>query len=494
VLLAPDGESIAYLGLQGVLKRIATTDGRPSLIAQDATRGMSWAADGTIVFSTRAGDLARVSVSDPVPEVLVQAPDGQRYSQPHLLPDGGAMLFVVTEGDDRGDYSEARIVALSLDDGEKRSLTDGMAPLVTTRGQLLFAKDGSVWAVNFDRNRLQVVGTPTPVLNDVEFALGPGPIFSVADNGAMVYLPKLAAYRLAWMTREGSDAHEIPMPMSPAVYAQPQISPDGRSVLLRVHKPNTSQLWRYSFDRGTLTKLHDNAITFLWSADSSTIYYSRVGDGQVTLVRRKADGTGTEEVLIDNERDQFPTSRSRDGDAVFYHECDDYVSACDIGRLTIISGEPFGELLLNGEYSERAPAASPNGRWLAYESDQSGRYEIYVRPYPDLTAGRWQISKDGGRNPVWSPDAGTLYYEAGLGESRQIFAVSVSSDDEFSAGIPEYLFEFRSAFLMGIVRNHDLHPDGSRFLVATPDERQSERLIYVENWLDEVERLAPRDL
>lgn len=210
------------------------------------------------------------------------------------------------------------------------------------------------------------------------------------------------------------------------------------------------------------------------------------------MMRRNADGTGPEEVLIDNARHPFPSSRTQDGDVVFYTECDDFVVTCDIGRLTL-SSEPVSELLLKTEFSERAPALSPDGRWLAYESDRSGRYEIYVRPYSDLTAGRWQISKSGGRLPVWSPDARTLYYESGVSELRQMMAVGLSGDDEFIAGIPEHLFDFRSAFLTGTVRNHDLHPDGDRFLVATPGEQKAERLIYVENWLDEVERLVPTD-
>jgi serine/threonine-protein kinase len=490
VLISPDGESILFLRLDGALKRISIDGGRSSVITSDAMRGMDWAKDGTIVFSSRAGGLMRVSERDSTPSFVTQAKGGERHSHPHVLADGSVLLFVATEG---SNFATARIVARSLVTGEQRELIEGWAPSVTTSGHLLFGREDSIWAAPFDSERLELTAPAAPVLNDVHLTLAPGPVFSVADTGAMVYQPEVTdSYRLVWVNRAGTEMEEIALPMSPAIYAQPQISPDGQSALLRVQEPDESQFWLYSFERGTLTKLDYNAVTFLWGPDSSTIFYSRVEGGQVTLVQTNVDGSGPETILIDDQRDQFPTSRSADGDVVFYYECDDFVAACDIGSVTLAE-EPVRELLIHSEFSERAPALSPDGRWLAYDSDRSGRYEIYVRPYPNLDDGRWQVSKDGGRNAVWSPDSRTLYYEAGPGETRQLFAVGVSTGADFAAGIPEDLFEFRSAFLTGLVRNHDLHVDGDKFLIATPDLRQAERLIYVDNWLGEVERLVPTD-
>ncbi len=375
-----------------------------------------------------------------------------------------------------------------METGRVRELIDGSNPRVTSRGHLLFVRDHSIWAAPFDSARLELTGAAAPVLDDVRVNLNSSAVFSLADNGSIVYVSsKPASGTLAWVDLK---ANQTPLPVPPATYGQPQISPDGRNAVVRIEQSDRPELWLYSFERGSLSKLNDNVITSLWSADGLKLIYSKFEPGKVTLVQRNADGTGVEEILIDNERMQFPTSQSHEGDLILYHECDNYIAACDIGQLTL-SDDPTAELILQTEFSELHAALSPDSRWLAYESNQSGRVEVYVRPFPDVDSGRWQFSTEGGGQPVWSSNGKTLYYAAGPGMNRQMMAVGISSERGLNLGIPAPVFDFSSNFLGGIVRNHDLHPDDDRFLIAITPELKSERLIYIQNWLDEVERLVP---
>ena len=154
--------------------------------------------------------------------------------------------------------------------------------------------------------------------------------------------------------------------------------------------------------------------------------------------------------------------------------------------------EPMAELLLATRANEQHPALSPDGQWLAYESDQSGRFEVYVRPYPNVDTGRWQVSTNGGKQPVWSSDGDVLYYAAGHPAARQMQSVTVNTDSGFQSGAPTPVFDFRQEGYAEL-RNYDLHPDGDRFLLVTRDKvlQSDEQLVYVHNWLDEVERLVP---
>jgi serine/threonine-protein kinase len=219
-------------------------------------------------------------------------------------------------------------------------------------------------------------------------------------------------------------------------------------------------------------------------------------DDTANLHWRNADNTGIEERVSNSTRYQYATSWSQDHREVLYSECDGmgYVT-CDIGRLTL-NGKPGKldtELVLETKANEYSPAHSPDGRWIAYESDRSGRFEIYVQPYPAIESGFWKISTDGGKQPLWSPDGKTLYYSAGSAMSRQMMSVDIEYEDGFKPGQPQRIFDFTHAVYLEI-RNHALHPDGKRFLMVKPvSSGRDQRLVYVQNWLDEVERLVPTE-
>ena len=253
-----------------------------------------------------------------------------------------------------------------------------------------------------------------------------------------------------------------------------------------------SNLWVLALDHNVFTKLSDDLVySVLWHPGGKRIAYTPARSVS-NLYWRNADGTGPEERLTTSPRNQWASDWSRDGAALLYTECDDaYVQACDIGRV-LMTEEPMAELLLATRANEQHPALSPDGQWLAYESDQSGRFEVYVRPYPNVDTGRWQISTNGGKQPVWSSDGDVLYYAAGHPAARQMQSVTVNTDSGFQSGAPTPVFDFRQEGYAEL-RSYDLHPDGDRFLLVTRDKvlQSDEQLVYVHNWLDEVERLVP---
>jgi serine/threonine-protein kinase len=327
-------------------------------------------------------------------------------------------------------------------------------------------------------------------LEDVEISDFMGARLSVASNGSIVYLPDSnQQHTLVWKDLEG-----IETPLSvPA--GQPLISPDGTSLLVRRRSGLEDRLWVHSLERGTFTRFTD-VVTFgaLWGPNGKKIVYTPMeGDGSGNLHWRNADGTGVEQRLTTSARTQYPSSWSNDGRELLYIECDAIgISGCDLGRLTL-TDKPVAELILETAFNEGQPMLSPDGRWLAYESNRSGRSEIYVRPYPDVDSGRWPISVNGGRHPLWSPDGRTLFYSAGTGLNRQMMSVAIETASGFVTGDPRPIFEFRHPSWIEL-RFHDLHPDGNRFLmVKRSDPEGVRKLVFVANWLDEVKRLVPSD-
>lgn len=514
VWISPDGEWVAFTDVDVVdgrrtIKKVRVSGGSPVTIAEtEATIGgdmfgLTWGSDGTIVFSTRAY-LMRVPDSGGTPEPLTQPSAGEFHSQPHLLADGTAVLFVVVsfaEPDRNNDnaYWRYRIAVLSLESGEQRMLTEGTSPRVTSSGHLLFEREGSIWAMAFDADRLETIGTAVPVLQDVALAYG-NARFSVADDGSMVYLPSTTNVldTLVWVDLDG---HETALAAPADRYIlQPRVSPDGRRVAAL--DGDRSAVWIHSLERNTTTRLtFDDALYDwpLWSPDGKRVIYSSTRDGPTNLYWRAADGTGEEVRLTTSPRTQVASSWSRDGQQVLYTECE-ALATCDLGRLTL-ADEPTAELFLATEFSEGLPALSPDGRWVAYNAGLSGNYQIYIRPYPDVDSGRWQISTTGGVAPLWSPDGRTLYYVepvAGgfvlVAGGRRMMSVPIETEGGLVAGNPKALFDLRPyRYYAG--RNHALDPDGERFLIVKRglSEGGPQSLILVQNWLEEVKRLVPTD-
>ena len=490
---SPDGEWIGF-EVDGALKRMALAGGPPATL-YDASIGASdasWGTNDTIVFgiSTDGHPLMRVASTGGVTEPVTTLAEGEAdHRQPHLLPGGSALLFTVaTSGPDR-------IAVKFLDSGERRILLEGSTPRYVASGHIVFARENALWAVPFDADQRELTGDPVPVLEGVRIGGTGFAQFWVAQNGSLVYLPGedvADARELVWVDRQGNE--EL-VAAEPRPYRSVRLSPDGGRVVTSVEDPANRDLVIYDLVRDTPTRLtFDPAIdTFpIWTPDGERIVFRSARDGRPNLFWKAADGTGDVERLTTSENAQSPHSFSPDGQMLVFGE--DRASP-DVGILSM-DGEHRAEMLLQTEFIESYGEVSPDGRWIAYTSLESGQPEVYVRPFPSVDDGRWQISTAGGGAPMWGPNGDELFYQVRRIPSAMM-VVAVATEPTFTQGIPALVFEgpYRT-FGENRGRPFDISPDGQRFLMirygVLPDEAADQPdIVVVENWLEELKRLVP---
>ncbi|MCZ6869785.1 MAG: TIR domain-containing protein, partial [Gammaproteobacteria bacterium] len=391
--LSPDGEWVAFNDfIEGTFKKVPVTGGSPITISSTGVKpgvlgvmGATWGANGTIVFaiSGHAG-LMQVPAAGGTPQPLTTPDQGEFHWRPHFLPDGSALVFTVQHES----TPQRQIAVLSMKTGEHRILRAGLTPQVTASGHLLFHSENAVWAAGFDLNRLEVTSEPVPVPLDVP--AGIARLFGVANDGTLVYWNPQAKNKriLVWVDRDG---REEVLPADVENYGYARISPDGERVAVGIGPAGDRDLWTYSLARGAMTRLtFDEAGNSMpeWSPDGQRIVFAANPDGASNLFWRAADGSGTVERLTTSARTQFPTAWSSDGQVVLFQECGGDTQ-CDLATLSM-QGEPRADLLLQTEFQEWHATLSPDGRWLAYGSAELGKEEVYVRPFPDVDAGRWQ--------------------------------------------------------------------------------------------------------
>jgi len=495
-----DGESVGFFA-EGKLKKTSLAGGSPITLC-DAIQywsAGSWGSDGTIVFAARAGtalgSLHRVPATGGEPEILAtpNTDNGETsYVDPKILPGGKAVLFTIYLQND------SQTAVLSLDTGEQKIILGGSrhATYVDT-GQLIYAQysTGDLMAVPFDLTSLQVTGDSVPVLQGVRGNL-PGYVdYAVSDNGTLVYVPGGsggAQFSLVWVDRQGAVE---PLGAPPHGYRAPRLSPDGGRVAVQLTDPS-NDIWVYDITRNTLTRLtfEGNNQQPQWTPDGERVTWRSIRDGVPgNLFWKLADGTGAVERLTTSEFRQNPGSWSPDGQVLAFHQWPfggSSPTARDIWILPL-EGEHMPQSILQTQFNESAPVFSPDGRWLAYVSDESGRNEIYVRPFPKVEEGKWQISTDGGVEPRWAANGRELFYRNENGD--QMMAVNITTEPTFGAGTPRLLFEgvYNRSALGGAF--YDVTSDGQRFVMvqAVEQEAGAGQINVVLNWFEELKRLVP---
>jgi hypothetical protein len=438
---------------------------------------------------------------------VLTKPDRERGEGDHLwpesLPGGEAVLYSITPVS--GGVENAQIAVLDLQTGTSKVLLRGgsHAHYLPT-GHLMYGVAGTLRAVAFDLGRLEVVGTPVPVLEGVVTTTAGAADVAVAANGSLAYVAGAAgATRLPTnvsvdltivsVDRQGRAS---PLPgIPPDAYRDVRVSPDGARLALATQ----TDVWTYDFMRATLSRLttdRANDTRPLWTPDGQRIVFTSDRAGYRELFWRPADGTGRDERLLTRARDIFDLLAdgwSADGRQLLFSEASQAPSAvpCAIGQLPIERPSDV-TVLVKSEFCNLFSAISPNGRWMAYETNLSGRVEIYIERYPEL-GGRQQISTSGGRRPLWSRDGRELFFSSLDG--RQMFAVPVQSGATLVAGRPQVLFEGDMLTPAGGVRPYDIAPDG-RFIVIRPAEEETgtataPSLVLVQNWFEELKRRVP---
>ncbi|HEY5618149.1 MAG TPA: protein kinase [Vicinamibacterales bacterium] len=495
---SPDGEAVAYE--QGrELKRVSISGGGPVVICAvpSAVFGASWGPDNMVLFGQSEG-ITRVAADGGMPELLIKANEGEQVHGPQLLPDGDSVLFSVTSGKGTTRWDQAQIVVQSLRTGERKIvLRGGSDARYIPTGHLVYALGETLLAVAFDADRLEVDGGAVSVVEgimrvDLPATTSGSANYGVSDNGTLVYATggiALTFGTLVWVDRNGKAE---PLTDRQAPYRAPRASPDGARVAVAMQNPDGNEdIWVVDVQRGTYTRLtSDPAMETLplWTPDGTRIAFSsgRAG-GASALYWMSADGSGAVEELTKATTNQGATSWLPDGTTLAFY---DVGGTYDI--FTVKPGESPVRFL-ETSFQERAPAFSPDGRWLAYSSNETGQAEIYVTPYPG-PGGRIAISSGGGRSPRWSSNGRELFYRNG----RQMMAVAVEPGPAFRVGAPRLLFE--GDYIQELdntgAHNYDVSRDGQRFLMVAPAARELEKearpgIVVVENWVEELKRRVP---
>jgi serine/threonine-protein kinase len=497
VFTSPDGQQVGYFDGNTLLKRVAIGGGTPATICSvdgNGSRGATWAPDGTIVYATNMATtgLHRVSANGGTPTVLT-TPDPARGEGDHLwpefLPGGRSVLFTIASPS--GGMENARIGVFDLQTGTYRVVLQGgsHAHYVPT-GHLVYGAAGTLRAVGFDLGRLEVSGTPVSILEQVLTTSTGGLDMVFAANGTMVYVPggvAATAGSLVWVERTG---REEPLAAPVRQYTYPRIAPDGTRVAVDI-RDQEQDIWTWDLARQTLTRLTFGS-TYeafpVWSPDSRRIIFTSDRSGMSSLVAQPADGTGSAERLTESRNQQRASSVTPDGTQLLFGEMTPRGS--DLLVMPLAPPRP-SQPLLDTTASERNAELAPNGQWFAYESTESGREEVYVRPFPNIDGGRWQISTGGGRTPMWSRNGRELFY---MSPGNFLMGVEVEPGPSWRNTTPVQILKnqyFESG--VGSARTFDIAPDGRRFLMIKPGGEHAPRsLIVVQNWFEELKRRVTR--
>jgi Tol biopolymer transport system component len=502
---SPDGQWIGFFA-DGKLKKISVQGGAAITLCDVVDdRGGSWGDDGMIVFTpdSNGAALSKVSSAGGTPQPLTgldkQAGE-ETHRWPQVLPGSKAVLF--TSNTHGNNYEDADIVVYSIASGKRKTLQQGgFYARYLPSGHVVYMHEGTLFAVPFDLQRLEVTAQPAPILEGVVTGPGVGGAqFSFSDSGNLVYVAGVTGFQnvsIYWMDHEGKFTS---LRETPANYFNPTFSPDGKRLALEIFDGKRRDIWVYEWERDTLTRL-----TFAgqrnsnpaWTSDGQRIVYSAQEKGGMSnLWWIRADGAGDAQRLAEWKGSQFPTSWRPDGKFLAFYQ-ENPGTSYDIMTLPMEGDERSGwkpgepKPFANGPFNEAAPAFSPDGRWLAYHANESGNSEVYVQPFPG-PGGKWQISTGGGVAPKWSRNGKELFYRTT--DSKIMVVTYTASGDSFHADKPQ-LWSPGQFTDRGANYNFDLHPDGKRFAVlkapSTEPAPVVNKVSFIFNFFDEIRRKVP---
>jgi eukaryotic-like serine/threonine-protein kinase len=483
---SPDGQWVGFFA-QGKMKKVPVGGGAPLTICDSgAGTGASWGPDDTVIFSggSSTAGLSRVPAAGGQPKILT-TPDLSKgeYSHryPQILPGGKTVLFTSLNG---FGWDESRIEALRLDTGERRVLIrGGHTGRLLPSGFLVYYRAGALLAVPFDLDRLEAKSNVPVTVTDgvLQNAGATGAAYAISTAGTLAYIRAAAGSRqferrLVWVDRQGKTE---PLAAPTRAYGSVVLSPDGQRVVANITS-GTDELWVYDLARGALTQLASkqaSSINPVWTPDGRRVAYRSNKAGIWNLYWRPADGSGAEERLITSDHSDTPDSWSPDGRVLAFQEANP-TAGIDVWMLSL-EGDHKPQLFLRTPFNELAAQFSPDGHWLAYESDESGGYQVYVQPYPG-PGGKWQVSTDGGSKPRWNPKGRELFYSDG----DKTMVVDVTTSPTFSATKPRLLYQGP----IGVPS-----PDGQRFLAVQAVEPGllPTQINVLLNWSEELKRRVP---
>ena len=466
--LSPDGRWIAFFA-DGSLKKIAAEGGNAVVLATArAPRGVSWAPDGSLVFSPLYNSgLFRVAATggEPVEVTKLDTEHGERsHRWPQVLPDGHTVLFTVGVFSSPGDYDGAKIDAVRIDTGKRTTILEGARMArYTAAGYLVYQHQQTLMAARFDPVALKLIGPPFTIRERVggDTSSGVG-LFAVSDSGAVALVPEGAIPNERALVQVDHQGRETELAASPAAYNAPRYSPDGKTLAVSIGGGSSADDDIYLFE---LASQRMQRLTFgqghghpLWSRDGRWITYTKGRSGQVGLATKAADGSGGEVLLKVSSSASlgFADTWLADGKRLLLTDAS---GSLDV-RLLEADHNTISPLFASPTAAEYAPAFSPDDRYVAYTSTESGTDEVFVETFPP-GGGRWQVSTAGGMGPVWSRDGRELYFAAG----ETVMALDVDTRGVFRPGAPHALFSGLYDLRTPPVRNYDVGPDGRFILI-----------------------------
>jgi serine/threonine-protein kinase len=510
-VFSPDGQWLAYTiaaargslnGAAAVLKKVAITGGAPVTLAPLAgpPYGVSW-RDGKIAMGINTASLAAIQIipeTGGTPESIIRLDVAkERATDPVLLGDGKHVLFVSAPRN----LTEGEVFVQGLDGKDRRSLVKGaLSPQLLSSGQLVYVHDSNLLAVPFDVGRLAVTGGSVPVLEGIEESLQWfSAQYAVSAEGTLAFVPGTvtgaAAPRsvMLWLDRQG---HEQSISAPPRPYYSARLSPDGTKIAVG-SMDEEKDLWVFDLTKDTFTRLTFGPafeIGGVWTPDGKSVIFrsgaSPSSSEPADIFRKVIDGTGAPEPLTEKLTGGNLRSLAPDGKSLFFMGT---VAPYGMYLVPLDPKGPPRVLLGDPHFGVADAMVSPDGRWIAYDSNESGRMEVYVRPFPAVNGGRWQVSTDGGRNPMWARSGREVFFRDA---ANHMVAVPTTTGATFAAGKPETLFDFTPYINpLAAGRTWDISPDGKRFLAIRPVTAEGAAarpsIVVVSHWFDEVKARMP---
>ena len=491
---APDGRQIGFV-LNGKTVRTVSLDGGPTLTLTDSanTTGGDWGSDGYVYFEVDSG-IARIRATggpiEPVYNLSTRKEAGAEW--PVVLPGAKGILFRTRLANQAmGDF---QILAMKLPTGEPHVLMRGVFARYSPTGHLLVVTaDGKLVALPFDLDKLAITGPPVGLLEGIGIEVGGfSTNLALSTTGTLVYTTGSAtrARQPVWVSREGLESPVDSSWQPEGIVASFAISPDARSLAVELQQNGNGEIWVKQIPVGPFSRLTFGDTSNLrpsWSADGrSLVYVGNAGTNGGTPMSRRADGTGAAQRLLHSGFAFGQVFQTHDGRWLVLRRSLFEAGAGDI--YAVRTGDSTLVPLATSPATESDPAVSPDGRWVAYGSDESGVSEVYVRPFPDAASARWQVSVAGGKDPVWAHSGRELFYRSA---TNALMTVAVRPGPTFAFDQPKRLFSTQAYVALNPVQSFDVSPDDKRFLFlreTAPNERNE--LIEVQNWTAEMKARA----